>query len=295
MHATDQQKHAEPPLDMKLADWKAILKRLVEELRDDRVLLAAAGVTYYAILALVPALSALVSVYGLFFDAASAAEHLKHLDYVVPGGAIEVVREQVLRLADEKSGKLGMAFAVSILVALWSANGGMKAVFKSMNVAYDRPEQRGFFVLTAITLAFTLAGIVVLLALVAAIVAVPVTIRNLGFGGLLTWVLAGTFYMLALLLIALAVTALYRWGPSRPRAGMRWIAPGTITTVLLVSLLSVGFSWYTANFGSYDRIYGSLGALIGFMTWMWMSVAVLIAGGELNSEIERRAAATNPA
>lgn len=289
MQKTNRSTRTTAPLDIPLTGWKSILRRLYEELWNDRVLLAAAGVTYYGIMALVPSLSAMVSVYGLFFDATSAAGHLTHLDYVVPGGAIEIVREQVLRLASEKSGTLGTAFAVSLGLALWSANAGMKAIFEAMNIAYDRPEKRGFFRLTAITLAFTLVGIVILLMLVAAIVAVPITVRNLGFGGPLMWVLAAAIYVIALLLIALAVTALYRWGPSRPRAGMRWIAPGTITTVMLVSILSVGFSWYTANFGSYDRMYGSLGALIGFMSWMWMSIAVVIVGGELNSEIERHA------
>jgi membrane protein len=289
MPRTQRAKRATAPHDISLTGWKSILRRLYQELWDDRVLLAAAGVTYYGIMALVPSLSAVVSIYGLFFDASSAAAHLRHLDYVVPGGAIEIVREQVLRLASEKTGTLGTAFAVSLALALWSANAGMKAVFEAMNIAYDRPEKRGFFRLTAITLAFTMVGILILLMLVAAIVAVPITVRNLGFGGPFMWVLAAGIYVVALLLIALAVTALYRWGPSRPRAGMRWIAPGTITTVVLVSILSVGFSWYTANFGSYDRIYGSLGALIGFMSWMWMSIAVLIVGGELNSEIERHA------
>lgn len=289
MQRTQRSRRTDAPFDIPLTGWKSILRRLYQELWDDRVLLAAAGVTYYGIMALVPSLSAVVSIYGLFFDATSAAGHLRHLDYVVPGGAIEIAREQVLRLASEKNGTLGTAFVVSLTLALWSANAGMKAVFEAMNIAYDRPEKRGFFKLTAITLAFTLVGIVILLMLVGAIVAVPITVRNLGFDGPFMWAVAAAIYAVALLLIAIAVTALYRWGPSRPRAGIRWIAPGTITTVVLVSILSVGFSWYTANFGSYDKIYGSLGALIGFMSWMWMSIAVLIVGGELNSEIERHA------
>ncbi|MGE0668379.1 MAG: YihY/virulence factor BrkB family protein [Sphingomonadales bacterium] len=289
MDMAENKDRVDSPAEIRRDGWKAILKRLWSELQDDRVLLAAAGVTYYAILALVPSLSALVSVYGLFFDTAAAASHLRHLDYVVPGGAIEVVRDQVSRLAGERSGKLGFAFVISLVVALWSSNRGMKAVFEAMNIAYDTSEQRGFFKLTAITLAFTAAGILILLVLIAAIVAVPVIIGDLGFGGPLVWLLAAPVYALALLLIAAAVTALYRWGPSRPDAEWRWVAPGTAVTVLLISALSVGFSWYTANFGSFDRTYGSLGALIGFMTWMWMSIAVLIAGGELNSEIENQA------
>jgi membrane protein len=288
MDRTRHRKPAAAPLDIPLTGWKSILRRLVVELQDDRVLLAAAGVTYYAIMALVPALSAVVSVYGLFFDTVSAAGHLKHLGYVVPGGAIDIVSEQVVRLAGEKASKLGVAFAVSLAIALWSANAGMKAIFEAMNIAYDKPEKRGFIVLTLITLAFTIIG-------VAAIVAVPVAIGGLGFGGPVAWVLAATTYATALMLISLSVTALYRWGPSRKPERLRWLAPGTMATVILVSLLSVGFSWYTANFGTYDKTYGSLGALIGFMTWMWMSIAVLIAGGELNAEIERQAGVTGDA
>ena len=140
-----------------------------------------------------------------------------------------------------------------------------------------------------IPLGFTATGIVVLLVSVAAIVAVPAAIGTLGFDGPIIWLLAAMANMAALLLIALAVTALYRWGPSGRPARLRWVAPGTIASIVLVSLLSVCFSWYTANFGSYDKTYGSLGALIGFMTWMWMSIAVVIAGGELNAEIEQHA------
>jgi membrane protein len=295
MDKTAHRNSIEAPLDIPLVGWKAIARRLWSELQDDRVLLAAAGVTYYAILALVPALSALISVYGLFFDTASAADHLKHLSYFVPGGAIDVVREQVIRLAGEKTAKLGLAFVISLAVAVWSANAGMKAIFQAMNIAYDRDEARGFFRLTAITMAFTGAGILILLIAVAAIVAVPAAIGNLGFDGPLAWLLAASTYAIALLLISVTVSALYRWGPSRKPARLRWIAPGTVATVVLVALLSVGFSWYTANFGSYDKTYGSLGALIGFMTWMWMSIAVLIAGGELNSEIEQHAGVADAA
>ncbi len=289
MDRSGRENRVEAPLDMPRTGWKAILWRLWSELHDDRVLLAAASVTYYAILALVPTLSALISVYGLFFDVASAADHLKHLAYVVPDGAIEIVREQVIRLAGAKAATLGLALVVSLLVALWSANAGMKAIFQAMNIAYDKSEDRGFIELTLVTLGFTASGMLILLVLVAAIVAVPVAIGNLGFDGPLVWMLAAATYATALMLIALAVTALYRWGPSRHHAPLRWLAPGTIATVVLVSLLSLGFSWYTANFGSYDKTYGSLGALVGFMTWMWMSIAVLIAGGELNAEIEQQA------
>ena len=278
------------PLSIPLKGWKSIALRFYAEVNDDRVLLAAAGVTYYAILALVPALSALISVYGLFFDTARAADHLASLNYLVPGGGIQIVREQVLRLAGANTAKLGLAFLFSLMLALWSANAGMKAIFQAMNIAYGESETRGFFRLHLVTLGFTAAGIVILLAMVAAIVAVPVAIGEFGFDGPLVWLLAASAYFAALALMALAVTALYRWGPSRRPAGLRWVAPGTIMTVVLVSLISVAFSWYTANFGSYDKTYGSLGALVGFMTWMWMSISVLIAGGELNSEIEQQVA-----
>ena len=279
------------PLGIPLKGWKNIARRFYTEVNDDRVLLAAAGVTYYAILALVPALSALISVYGLFFDTARAADHLASLNYLVPGGGIQIVREQVLRLAGADAAKLGLAFVFSFLLALWSANAGMKAIFQAMNIAYGQSEKRGFFRLHLVTLSFTAAGIIILLAMVAAIVAVPVAIGDFGFDGPLVWLLAVATYVAALALMAAAVTALYRWGPSRRPAGLRWVAPGTIMTVVLVSLISVAFSWYTANFGSYDKTYGSLGALVGFMTWMWMSISVLIAGGELNSEIEKQIAA----
>jgi membrane protein len=281
---------ARTPAEIPARGWKDVLIRVYHETQDDRVLLTAAGVTYYALLSLVPTLSALVSVYGLFFDPAAAADHVAELSAVLPGGAIEIIREQMLRLAAAKHGTLGFAFAVSLAIALWSANAGMKAIFEAMNIAYDERETRGFFRLNLTTLTFTALGIVLLPLLVASTVVLPAAIGDLGLGAPVNWLAVLVAYLVALTLIALAVTAIYRWGPSRDEPDWTWLAPGTILTVVAVALVSVAFSWYTANFGSYNETYGSLGALIGFLTWMWLSVVVLLLGAELNSELEHQTA-----
>ncbi|WP_442880227.1 YihY/virulence factor BrkB family protein [Aurantimonas sp. A2-1-M11] len=253
-------------------------------------MLIAAGVTYYLLLAMVPGLSALISIYGLFFDPATIQDHTQMLSGIVPGGGMEILEEQMERLASGGRTTLGITFAISLAIALWSANAGMKSLFEAMNVAYEEYETRGFVKLTMTSLAFTLSGIVGIICMIAVVVVVPSVLNLIGLGSVTEWLIRIGSYAGLFVLASLAIAALFRWGPDRANAKWKWITPGTILSVMVILAVSGLFSWYVANFGSYNETYGSLGALIGFLTWIWLAVTILIVGGELNSEMERQTA-----
>jgi membrane protein len=288
--AAGQGSDADHPQDIPARGWWQILKRTLGQVSEDRLLAEAASVTFYALLALFPAIAALVSIYGLFADRATIGEHLTALSGLVPGGGMELITEQVNRLAAQPPTRLGFSALASIAVSLWSANQATKAVFDALNVIYDEKERRGFIRLTLTTLAFTLGGILFAILAVATVVVLPVALNLVGLGPAVEWLLHIARWPLMLIAIGFVLACLYRWGPSRAEAKWRWVSWGSGIAALLWLAVSLGFSWYVANFGSYNETYGSLGAVVGFMTWIWISSAVVLLGGELNAEMEHQTA-----
>jgi membrane protein len=276
------------PSEIPARGWKDVLWRVYQEIGDDRVLLVAAGVTFYLLLAFVPALAAFVSLYGFFADPATISEHMDMLQGLVPGGGMDIIEEQLKRLSEQGQTTLGVTSLISILISLWSANAGVKSLFEAMNVAYDEEEKRSFFKLNLVSLAFTIGTITVILLFLGAALVVPALLEGLGESAELL-IRVGSMVALAILL-TVALAALYRWGPSRERAKWRWITPGAVVTIIVTIAASALFSWYVANFGSYNATYGSLGTVVGFMTWIWITMIILIAGAELNSETEHQTA-----
>src|SRR5688572_10129737 len=286
----DRGRAADRPGEIPPRGWKDILVRTYHTLSDDRVTALAAGVTYYILLALFPGITALVSIYGLIADPADIGEHLASLSGAIPSDAISIISGQLHFLASQDEKALGLAFFGGLLVSLWSANAAMKALFDALNVVYGEKEKRDFFILNALSLAFT-AGLVLFLVLaMIGIVVIPAILDLLYLGSvgellinLLRWPA-----MLALVVLGLAV--LYCYGPSRADARWRWISWGSVAAALLWLVVSMLFSWYASNFGSYNETYGSLGAVIAFMVWSWLSATIVLLGGELNAEIEHQTA-----
>ncbi|TFF25196.1 YihY/virulence factor BrkB family protein [Jiella endophytica] len=281
---------AKSPSQIPAPGWKNILMRVFAEISNDRVLLVAAGVTYYLLLAMVPAMASLVSIYGLVADPATVGQHIGALSTLLPGGAMQIVDDQLTRLAGAANGTLGLSLIISLAISLWSANAGVKALFEAMNVAYDEKEERSFIRLTLVSLVFTLCLLAAALTLIALTVVLPIVLGYVGLGQGTEWLITAGSIAATLIFVSLVISALYRWGPCRRQAKWRWITPGSVLAVLVIAIVSLLFSWYTANFGSYDATYGSLGALIGMMTWMWLTMIILIVGGELNSEMEHQTA-----
>jgi membrane protein len=274
--------------DIPFAGWKDILWRTKDSISRDRVSLVAAGVAFYLLLAIFPGLAALVSVYGIFADPQAIERQIAGMSELVPGGALEIIQDQLTRLAEQDQAALSFGFAFGLLFALWSASKGVQALFQGMNVAYGEEEKRGFIRFYATTIGFTLGAILLVILFISAIAVVPLILGFAGLGGVAEWAIRILRWVLLLAVAAGAVAVLQVYGPSRRRAKWRWVTWGSLITVIVWIVTAIGFSWYLANFGNYNETYGSLGAAIGFLMWLWVSMFVLLAGAELNSEIEHQ-------
>lgn len=280
---------ADAPSEIPAKGWKDIALRLYREFSNDRILLVAAGVTFYAILALFPAIAALVSIYGAVADASTINTHLNEMRGLFPDGAIDIIGGQVKRLTAKGDGTLGLTAVISILISLWSANGGMKAIFDALNIAYEEEEKRSIVILNLQSLAFTAGALLFVVLALTGIVVVPAALQVLGLDQK-AWYIALLRFPALLLLVVGTLAVLYRYGPSRRKPRWRWVTWGSALAGVLWLIVSGLFSWYVANFGSYNETYGSLGAAIGFMTWIWLSTTVVLLGAELNAEMEHQTA-----
>ena len=270
--------------------WNDILLAVFEGISKDRIFLVAAGVTFYAILALFPGIGALVSIYGLFANPATIAGHLNTLSGVAPGGATEVLNEELTRLANQSGTTLGVGFVVSLAVGLWFSNSGMTGLFDALNVVYEKKEERSLLQYYATTLAFTAGAVVLVLISIAIIIAIPVVLNFIPNASITAILLEIVRWPLVFVLVAGAIAVCYRYAPCRglPPPQWRWTLWSAAAAGIVWLGVSALFSWYVANFGSYNKTYGSLGAIFGFMTWMWISMVVVLIGAKLNSELERR-------
>ena len=281
---------ASTPSQIPWRGWRDIAARVARKAQDDRVLSLAGGVAFYSLLALVPALAAAVSLYALFADANIIASHVSLAAGVLPAEALDMVHNEITRIAQASDNKLTFRFLLGLAIALWSANAGVKAIFDALNIMYDETEERGFLRLNLVSLLFTLGSIGAVLLAIGAVVALPLIESAFGRSpadqsiiDVLRWPA-----MFVLALAGLAV--LYRYAPSRRPAKWRWISIGSIFAAAAWLAVSSLFSWYMSNFANYDATYGALGAVVGLMMWLWLSTIVVLVGAEINSEIEHQTA-----
>jgi membrane protein len=272
--------------------WWAIARRTWAEFTDDRIPTVAAGSTFYALLALFPALGLFVSLYGLFGDIGAAQQQIADLQGLLPAGGVKVLSEQITRLAAVPHGSLGLTFALSLVLSVWSSNAGTKALIAGLNIAYEVRERRNFLRLNLVSLGFTAGGIASSVAGLATVVAVPSLLARLGLGDLAGGSAWRWPVMLAVMVAVLS--GLYRFAPDHKHPRWRWVTPGGVLAAALWGAMSAAFSFYVGHWGHYDRTYGSLGALAGFMTWIWLSLIVVLLGAELNCELDRERPKTKP-
>jgi membrane protein len=268
--------------------WRRIVVSTWREFNDDQITNHAAGVAFFALLALFPALGALVSLYGFFADAESASEQLKLLSGVLPPGASTLIGTEMLRLATAHEGSLTLRFVAGLALSIWSASAGIRALMNAMNVAYEVKERRGFIKVRVIGLIFTVGAFLFVLTSLLSLLAAPGVLRWFGLDianysapDILRW-------PALFILTSFALSILYRYGPGERRETWRWISPGSGVASLVWLVMSMLFSAYVTNFAHYDRTYGSLAAVVGLMIWLWLSVAIFLGGAELNSEIRRQ-------
>ena len=287
--AEDRGRVAEAPSQIPPKGWRDVLLQVFHGISEDRITTMSAGVTFFVLLALFPGLAGLISLYGLFADAGAVGQHLDSLAGILPEGGMQILREQLQQLTSQPPQRLGFATVASLAISLWSANGGIKAVFEGLNSVYEEKEKRGFIKLNAISLAFTLGALIFVIASLLTVTALPQLLSVLGLPGL--GLIVDYARWPALLVAAgLVISITYRFGPSRDRPQWRWISPGSIFAVIVWIAASVLFSWYTSHFGNYNKTYGSLGAAVGFMTWIWISTMVILIGAKINAELEHQTA-----
>jgi len=283
-------RRATAPWNIPWRGWKDILWRTYASVNHNRLLAVAAGVVFYSLLAMFPAIAAFVSLYGLVADASTIDAHLSLLSGVVPGGAMDIVHEQVRKIAGNNGGSLTLGFVLGLALALWSANAGMKAVIDALNVANDEREKRSFVKLNLVSLLFTIIAILSGLLALGAVVVAPILLSIVGLWDLSTTLVVVLRWPLVVAIAVVGLAATYRYAPSRREARWQWLSIGSIAAAIAWLVSSVLFSWYIANFGAYNATYGSLGAAIGLMMWMWISAIVILLGAQLNAEIEHQTA-----
>ncbi|NNM73579.1 YihY/virulence factor BrkB family protein [Enterovirga aerilata] len=283
-------RQAEEPRDIPPLGWRDIFWRVLYAIPEDRILATGGSVAFFTLLAVFPAVAVVVSLYGLFADARTIGDHLVLLAGILPAGVLDLIREQIIAITTKQTPALSFAFGVSLVVALWSANSGMGALFDALNVVYGERERRSLLRFYGTTFLFTLGAVFFAIAAVGAVVVLPVVLKFIGYQGSAELILSVARWPVLLLVVMLGLAAIYRFGPSRRAPRWQWVSVGSIAAALLWIGGSMIFSWYVASFDSYNKTYGSLGAAVGFMVWIWLSVVIVLVGGEINAEMEHQTA-----
>ncbi|UWQ49192.1 YihY/virulence factor BrkB family protein [Leisingera caerulea] len=283
-------RQADAPHKIPPKGWKDIALRVKDEIATDHVGLIAAGVAFYGLMALFPAITALLAIGGLMIEPSQIVDQISQLEGVVPDEVMEIVIGQATQVAGSREGGLGLAAVAGILIALYSASKGMNSLIEGMNVAYDEEERRGFFMKTFVTLVLTLFLIAGLLMGLLATLAVPSVIALIDAGPV-TEILGTLLVWGVLLLTTMAgLAVLYRYGPSRDKPEFLWASPGAIAACVLWLAGSAGFAFYVGNFGSYNESFGALAGVVVLLMWLWISAFIVLLGAEINAEVEAQTA-----
>jgi membrane protein len=287
--AGNRGEQAERPREIPLRGWKQVLLRVKDEIGKDNLSIVAAGVAFYALFAIFPAISAFVTLYGLITDPADVEQQLATLRDVMPEAAFGIVQQQLHSVVSQATGSLSLGLLLSLALAVWSATKGTNAIFTALNIAYGEREERGFLSLNLWSLAFTVGGIVFVIVALLVVAAVPAALAIVGSPeGVLGFVLLALRWVLMAVLLMLALALVYRYGPSRATARLQWVSPGAVAATVLWLVASVAFSLYVRHFGSYDKTFGSLGAVVILLMWFYISAYVVCLDAELNAELERQ-------
>jgi membrane protein len=289
LYAATQTSH--PPREERAArgrpGWGKILANTWAELDRDHVSIMAAGIAFYALLSIFPGMSALISVYGLAADPAVIERQLNAISGILPREALTLLSDQLHTLVAAPAGQLGLGLVVSLSITVWSATSATGVLMQALTIAFEEKENRGLvpFYLRAIGLTvgvglFAVLSLFLIAIVPALIAALPLPELWSDRISLIRWpILAG--------LVLLALGLVYRVAPARQTPRWHWLSAGTVGAALLWLIGSAGFSFYVARFGSYDKTYGSLGAVVILLMWFYLSAYIVLAGAELNSEIEK--------
>jgi membrane protein len=278
------------PYHIPLKGWLQVGERVWNESSRDNLSMVAAGCAFYALFAIFPGLSALISLYGLSADPITIEQQLGALASVLPAEAYNLVIEQVRRLAEASGQLLGWSLVVSLGLSIWSVMSLTQALFAALNIAYEEPERRGVLSYYFSAFTFSLLGIIGGVIVLLALVYVPILFAYAGYSQQFELFVKVTRWPLLALLVLFLLSLLYRYGPCRRAAKWQWVSPGSIFATSVWLLASAGFSYYVAKFAHYDATYGSLGAVIVLLFWLYLSFYIVLLGAELNAELELQTA-----
>jgi membrane protein len=281
---------AKRPTEIPARGWLQVAKRGWKEAKADQVPLLAAGVAFYAFLAIFPGLIAVVSIYGLFADPATISNQLNSLTTALPEEASKVITDQVSALSSRRQ-TLGVGLILSVLIALWSASAGISNLLTAINVAYDEEEKRGFVKKRLMSLGLTLGAIVFMVIILGLVAVLPPLLRSVFGTGALRWVLQIIGWLVMVVLVAAALAILYRLGPDRDAPRMRWVSVGAVVATVIWLVASIGFSIYTSTFGNYAKTYGVFAGIVVLLFWLWLTMYAILLGAEINAETEQQTVA----
>jgi membrane protein len=281
---------AEKPSEIPWAGWKQIVKRAWAEHKADNMPIIAGGVAFFGFLSIFPALIALLSLYGLVATPETVARQVEDLSAQLPDAAAEIIEEQLNAIVANSGGALTLGLIVSILAALWSASGGVGNLITAINLAYDEVETRNFVKLKLMSLALVLGSIVFVLVTFGLVAVVPAVLDALPLGVVGTILAQVIRWVLLLAVFAGALAVLYRVAPDRDAPRLRWVSLGAVVVTVVWAVVSVGFSLYVDNFGSYDKTYGAIAGVIVLMLWLYLTCYLVLLGAEINSEAEHQTA-----
>ncbi|MGI3780077.1 MAG: YihY/virulence factor BrkB family protein [Janthinobacterium lividum] len=277
---------AEKPQEIPAKGWVQIVKRGFAEAKADNVSLLAAGMAYYAFLAIFPAIIAAVLLYSFFADPSTITTQLDALGSAIPADIKKTLTDQI-GLASG-NGKVGFGAVIAILVALFSASGGMSNLMSAVNLCYDEEETRGFVKKRLVALALTVGAIVFLLVVVSLVAVLPVVLGFLGTSGFSLFLTQAIRWVLIVVVITAALAVLYRVAPDRDAPKLRWVSVGAGIATLLWIAASVGFSIYVSQFGSYAKTYGAIAGIVILLLWLFITAYAILLGAEINAESEQQ-------
>lgn len=278
---------AASPLEFSRRDWWTVFKDFGHEMQHDNVTIVAAGVGFFTMLAIFPFITACLSIYGYIADPARVQVQLENVSGMFPKQAWDILDSQVMAVASAPNAQLGLGIAVGLLIALWSAGAGIRAIMRAMNIAYDEKEKRSLTKFYALAGTFTLSLTIFLWIALAVIIGVPALLSFIKLEGLAVLFTQYLPWLILISVFGFAVSILYQYGPSRRPAKLRWVLPGCVLATVFWIVISVGLSWFVSAFGTLNKTYGSLSAAIVLLLWFWLTAFVIIAGAEINAAMER--------
>lgn len=283
----DRGRQADAPTQLPKKGWWDVLWRTKQQLDEDNLSVVAAGVAFYGFVAVVPTLAVVIAIYALIANGQDISRHLDLLERVLPGEVMPLIQDQVTRIASDNTAA-GISAILGILIALYSSANATKALITGLNICYDETEKRGFIRLNLVALCLTIAAAIGAVASLALVAVLPAVLGNLGLSSTSETLISWLRWPILLGLFMAGVAVVYRFAPSRDKAKWRWITPGAIIAGMLWLVGSGIFSIYVTKFGSYDKTYGSLGAVVVFLMWFYLTAYVVLLGAEFNSEMERQ-------